>query len=845
MLPSFTLAFTGGLVLGSFVPYFPLSIFCLLLAIGIGTTVLEARDRICRLDATVWFCCLLIGVAYWSIAVQRESHPSSIELESTVFRDLTGRIIAPVQQAPDRSVFLLKVDPPSDGGDRSLIARVTWRLPARALLQGDRIRLRARLKSPGGTLNPNGFDYAAYLERQGIDGAATVTGLEGIEFLESGRENIRWRWWNKFDRWRGIIREAARNSLSQPALGLFLGIVIGERGYLEQDLRDQFMITGTVHLLSISGSHLGLVAILTFLGVKRMVLLLPSVWLLGLSRRIAPARLAACATAFPVTAYACLAGAELATIRSLVMLLVALMAKWLGCEQRMFHALAVAAVGILLHDPRAVYDISFQLSFLSVWAIAWWLSRPVVREGQDQTWKNPWHVRCLGWGRDAVVMSAVITLATVPLVAFYFNQLSWLGLFTNLVAVPVMGVILVPLGLMSALWEITIGGGKLPLGSTLQWSMDRFVNVLSSLSAVPGGEWHLASPSVVTMMMFYGMYAIACRRIGANWIRWISSAGLVLILLWWSWSPRFVPGGERFRVTFLDVAQGDSAVLELPDGQVVLIDGGTTYERFDMGRGVVAPFLWNRGIRTIDHVVATHPQLDHMGGLAWVLRHFTVRNFWGTGDVREDLFYQRLQQALMFRGLKEQVAHAGQQLVASGSCRLDVLNSPEGGRTKDLSVGWRKDGKLLNNRSLATELTCGRHRLLLMADVEQEALWRMGQRIERERVDVVKVPHHGAASSLERNWLARVRPLHAVISVGRHNPYGHPALSVLEAYAAQGTSLYRTDRDGGVWVTGSHTDEALQLHRTKDEKLEPVVPFRCLWSCELANWGKTVAIWQS
>ena len=102
----------------------------------------------------------------------------------------------------------------------------------------------------------------------------------------------------------------------------------------------------------------------------------------------------------------------------------------------------------------------------------------------------------------------------------------------------------------------------------------------------------------------------------------MAGVGLLLLISWWIWSPRLLLDGDRFRVTFLDVAQGDSAVIELPDGEVVLIDGGATYERFDMGRGVVAPYLWNRGIRTIDHVVATHPQLDHVGGLAYVLRHF-------------------------------------------------------------------------------------------------------------------------------------------------------------------------------------------------------------------------------
>ena len=124
--------------------------------------------------------------------------------------------------------------------------------------------------------------------------------------------------------------------------------------------------------------------------------------------------------------------------------------------------------------------------------------------------------------------------------------------------------------------------------------------------------------------------------------------------------------GDRFRITFLDVSQGDSAVLELPGGEVVLIDGGASYERFDMGRSVVAPYLWNRGIRTIDYVIATHPQLDHVGGLTYVLRHFNVRHVWGSGDARRELFYQRLTETLTQQGLTEHVVRAGRNTCHAG-----------------------------------------------------------------------------------------------------------------------------------------------------------------------------------
>src|SRR6185503_12801336 len=385
--------------------------------------------------------------------------------------------------------------------------------------QGDRVVFRAMLRSPSGSLNPGGFDYGLYLERQGIDAIATVTGSEGVTFLESGRAHAWWAIWNQFDRWRSSIRLAALQAIPQPALGLYVGIIIGDRGYLDPDLRDQFMATGTVHLLSISGSHLGLVAVLIFTAVRWSTMLLPVNWFLELSRRITPTRIAAVCTFLPVAGYACLAGAELATMRSLFMVAVGLSAIWLGQERRLFHALSAAAMGILLHDPQALFDISFQLSFLSVFALAGWLSWPATHERQTLLDEPSLLKSCARWGRDAIVMSGVITVVTLPLVAYYFNQLPWLGLLANLVAVPVMGILLVPIGLGAGIWQIVAGGSLLPLASLNQWFLEHFVAAVRLVSMLPGVEWHVAAPSALTMVMFYSCLALLWWRVGGTIFR--------------------------------------------------------------------------------------------------------------------------------------------------------------------------------------------------------------------------------------------------------------------------------------------------------------------------------------
>jgi competence protein ComEC len=166
------------------------------------------------------------------------------------------------------------------------------------------------------------------------------------------------------------------------------------------------------------------------------------------------------------------------------------------------------------------------------------------------------------------------------------------------------------------------------------------------------------------------------------------------------------------------------------------------------------------------------------------------------------------------------------------------LNPPDAAEDQEASPGRRREGHALNNRSIVLQLACGDHRLLFTADVEQEALSRMNETGGVERIDILKVPHHGAGSSLQSDWLGQVNPRHAVISVGLHNAYGHPAQKVLDAYTKRGTLIYRTDRDGGIWVTGKRSSPILTIHRTSEEKLQRIAFSKCFWACEQTNWAK-------
>lgn len=578
MLPSLTAAFLLGLVCGAQVPFFPLSVITGLLSIAVALTLIERTGHLTTGSALVLYLGVLSGLIYWSITTTPPSHYPPPEVHIVETTDVTGRVIVPVQHGANRQTLVLQTD------DGTMRLRLVWRNPGFTLHHGDRVAVHGRYHPPRGGLNPGGFDYATYLEHQGITLVGTIAGAQAVTLLESGAVSLRWRGWNQIDHWRTSIREAAIRSVRQPALGLVLGMIIGERGYLEQELQDWFMATGTVHLLSISGSHLGLVAAVVYWLVRFLIVRMPTMLLLTITRKLTISQLAILFSWPAVALYTLLAGAEMATVRSLVMITMGMVAVWLGHDRHLHHTMAVAMLLIVGHDPQAIFDISFQLSFLSVFVMIQMIGVIASWDREFTRGEHGWITCATSQGVKALAFSAVLTVTTFPVVAFYFNQVPWLGVLTNLAAIPLTGFILVPFGLCMAIWTILTGADVLVWGAGLDYAFTWLIDGVHWFATIQGAQWPIAAPSILTMMLFYtGAFAASMPMVSKRW-RLTGTVGAIALIVWWVLPLGHRSDGDHWRVTFLDVGQGDSALLELPDGQTVLIDGGTRHDRFDMGR---------------------------------------------------------------------------------------------------------------------------------------------------------------------------------------------------------------------------------------------------------------------
>jgi competence protein ComEC len=817
-----TLAYIAGLLVGHGLLYFPYSfgIFFILSIISAG--ILTSLGK---LSLRLFFFTVIPGIvgtaAYlYSAAWFPSDHYTRVFTTDNRMHAITGVIVSPLDRDPDRTGFQLDLsiidDKPVSG-----TVRVSVREESASIGYGDTVRIEGNLFKPRGFHNPCGFDYPAFLARSGIYYTVSVKNFRKVQVLEQGRGVFR-----TFQNWREQIRQYFLVSTTGSGSAILQAMVIGEEGLLTEDLRDRFMAAGVTHIISISGSHLGMVAVLCFGLLRSFMLLLPERFYHRLTLCVDPKKIAAWLTIPLVIFYTLLAGGEVATVRSLIMISAGLLALVLDRENALKYSLATAALVILSAGPQALFDISFQFSYLSVLVIAF-----VVAFWDELNIKAESVVGKLGSSMVLIIIISLATsLATGPLVAFYFNQFSLAGIFSNMVVIPFAGMVVVPLGLFSAI--ISLFMDHLPLAPVNQLVGDAFVNVVDFFARLPFAEFHPPSPDsawlALYMLFLLSLAAITKNLLiarfkpfesslrvpkGAVFGMTISGSLLLFFLAFY-----FVQS-KGSEISFIDVGQGDCTLIRMSSGKTVLIDGGGTYDnRFDIGRRIVAPYLWNKGIYTLDLVILSHPHPDHMNGLRFILKKFGVTEVWESERDPGLPGYGEFRQAIAEKHIFRKTVSAENVPMMLGEAEVRVLHPSRKFIAQD-----RQAYASENNRSLVIRMAFDGHIALFPGDIGSVAEQHLARTAKDLRTDLLKVPHHGSKSSSSEVFASRTRPKVAVITVGKGNRYRHPSAEVVERYQVNGTQIYRTDLDGAVTVRVRN--DRLDMTRSVDTVLERIELF--------------------
>ena len=624
-----------------------------------------------------------------------------------------------------------------------------------------------------------------------------------------------------FQRWIRSVRDHLAvffNKVEDPsARGLLKTCVLGERADLPESAKQAFRDSGLAHLLAISGLHVGLVGLFAYTGLK--MLLKRSQWILlnGWA-----AKGAALGSLPVVLFYVSLAGCPLTGVRAAAMVLLFIGSLVLDRAHAGWNTLGWAALVILLWNPPALFSISFWLSFSAVAALL--MAMPLMRFSLPMTGSG-WTRRASSLGRklkmrlgQLFLASAVISLATAPLTAWFFNKVTPLAVLGNLVVIPLVGWFVIPLGLTAGLIALISASAALPFLKIAGFLAYLAVAAAEAFSKIPGSCVQTGDPNVLEMSLYSFTLFLFLTWKDSVWRKrlfTICVIGLVVVFAFGVLKPRW---NRHLDIAFLSVGDGDCMVIEFPGGKRMVLDGGTALEgSFDTGRRIAMPFLGRKRICRIDYLAVSHGQVDHYGGLRTLAKHFRPGELWiGPETGMEEPGYKDFLDFCRGRGIRiRRMCRQTKPFILHGT-RIEVLHPPCPGEI-DFHLDEDAGSRGVNNRSLVIRLVFGSASFLFSGDIENRA----EEMLVRQQADLetflLKVPHHGSLSSSSEAFLERVDPQVAVISAGGGPRFGFPSDRTVQRYGQRNVRLFRTDRDGAVRVRTDGTRVLVRSFRGREE----------------------------
>jgi competence protein ComEC len=686
--------------------------------------------------------------------------------------------------------------------------------PLHVYTYGQRLHFIAKLRMPRNYRNPGAMDMAGYLASQGIrlTGSSHASSVEILPGFVGSRIGL----------WRSNARRSVLAHIMQLWPGergaLMQAMLIGGRAFFGRDIKTEFQRTGTYHLLVISGINVGILAFAVFWALRRLPF--GETW-------------ATVITILLSWGYAFLADLGSPIVRATITLTIYMLTRLLFRERAALNGLGIAALGILLVNPRTLFEASFQLTFLSVIAVAG-IAVPVMRRtvypfrralsnldspGYDfaaptRAAQFRFDVRLardlvesisnrrvanlvvVGLTRffigaaELLFTSTIIQIALALPMAWYFHRATTMALPANALVIPIAGILLPAAVVAVAASYVAHWLAWLPAVIT-RYALDALTGTIHMIGHLRVSEVRVPTPALLVCCAAAGAFGLALLLVRRRTLlAGFGIAGLLVAALWIVLippQPRWQPG--VLEVTAIDVGQGDSLLLITPEGKTLLMDAGgmpgTARSDFDVGEEVVSPYLWSRGIRRLDVVAISHAHSDHIGGMRSVIANFQPRELW-YGVESPAPGFVAVEEAARSDHM-ELKPHVAGESFGFGSVQVRVL-SPQ--------PGWEPRDPAQDDESLVLRLQYGANSVLLLGDAHKRIEKLLVD--EAPQSDLLKLGHHGSATSSSPEFLAAVKPSYAVVSVGFYNSFKLPRRDVMERYADAHVATYRTDLSGAV-----------------------------------------------
>lgn len=651
---------------------------------------------------------------------------------------------------------------------------------SKAPSKGDLIRFRANLRTPRNAGNDREFNYARYLKVRSIELVGSISSATRWVQMAKVQNSVQ----RRINDFRSQVLQRAEFYLAPTRFSVFRGLVLGEKPRNHPKVLRTFRSAGVMHLLVVSGFHVGLVAfVFSFFGgwlFRRSAFLV---------ERIPLWHVKAVAAGIGATLFCSFTDLPVPTLRALIGVWLFVLCLMVGRPRDGFAFWIVTAFLILWIQPLFVFDLSTQLSFLAVLGIliAWRLFPFHPLEGSSKLRK----IFC--WGRSALLITFAAWFFTLPILIFYFSRITLWAPLGNLLIAPTLGGVGIPLALTASV----LSGPFSTLGDYLFCVFDGWMgwilkvlfwteNLSGTHLFVPRFFWvGWVSLGILGALLWTWKQNLILRH------RWVSLSGIVVLLvtllLFLNKNKATL---ERFtKVHFLSVGQGEAVLVISPNKKVALIDTGPGGpNRGNAAQRFIIPWLQTHGLNEIDLMVITHADLDHAGGALRLLDEYPVHEIWLPHDPKS-LWLLRIKETLKKEQTRIRIFQSRfEKPIFWQGVQFQPLFGYEPSNSR-----WSR-----NNRSLVFQLKVHGFKVFMAGDIEKLAEQKLLQTHANLSADVLKVPHHGSRTSTTESFLRGVRPMHAVISVGWKNRYRHPAEEVLKRLKRHGIRIWRSDRCGEV-----------------------------------------------